>query len=89
MPYKSEAQKKWMEANRPDLAKEFKKETPKNAQLPQRLGKPSDSEKRRLARLLAKNKSRTQLSKGLTDGLRNQQIKHNKRGNRIGNKSLV
>jgi len=44
---------------------------------------------RRLARLLAKNKSRTQLSKGLTDGLRNQQIKHNKRGNRIGNKSLV
>ena len=51
--YKSKAQKTWMEANRPDLAKQFEAKTPKNAQLPQSLSPRSASEKRRIARQLA------------------------------------
>ena len=51
--YKSKAQKTWMEANRPDLAKQYAAETPENAQLPQSLSPRSASEKRRIARQLA------------------------------------
>ena len=57
--YRSKAQQKWMEANLPDVAKEFQAATPKNAQLPQQIAPKSVSEKRRLARqqaALRKNK---------------------------------
>ena len=84
MPFKSEAQKKWLQANKPEVAKQFEQETPSNQKLPQRVGKPSDSEKRRRARLLAKKRSQKKLSNGLTNQFRNQQISHNKKGNRIG-----
>ncbi|MHB1059886.1 MAG: hypothetical protein ACYC0F_18590 [Rhodanobacter sp.] len=39
MPFKSEAQKKWMYANKPDMAKEWETETPKGKKLPKRVKK--------------------------------------------------
>lgn len=35
MPFKSQAQRRWMYENRPDLAKEFEAATPKGAKLPE------------------------------------------------------
>ena len=90
MPFKSEAQKKWLQANKPEIAKQFEAETPKNQKLPQRIGQPSDSERRRLARSNAKKKSRQKpFGKVASNKLRNQPIKHNKIGNRIAPKTLV
>jgi hypothetical protein len=75
MPFKSKAQRKWMYANNPKLAKKFEKETPKNAKLPDRLAPPSVSEKRRLARLNAKKrKSQRPLGKLTVNKFRNQSI---------------
>ena len=34
MPFKSEAQRKWMYANEPGMAKRWQEETPKNKKLP-------------------------------------------------------
>lgn len=34
MPFKSKAQKKFLYANKPSIAKEFEKKTPKNLKLP-------------------------------------------------------
>lgn len=34
MPFKSKAQRKWMFANKPKMAREWAAETPKNARLP-------------------------------------------------------
>jgi hypothetical protein len=34
MPFKSEAQRRFMHANHPKIAAEFEKETPKDAELP-------------------------------------------------------
>lgn len=34
MPFKSEAQRKWMYENKPEMAKKWQKETPKGAKLP-------------------------------------------------------
>ena len=48
--YRSKAQKEWMEANLPKVAKEFQSATPENAQLPQQIALKSVSEKRRIAR---------------------------------------
>lgn len=36
MPMKSEAQRKWMHANKPKMAKRWEKETPKAAKLPKK-----------------------------------------------------
>lgn len=36
MPFKSEAQKRWMYANKPEMAKEWEAETPKG-QLPKKV----------------------------------------------------
>lgn len=37
MPFKSESQKKWMYANKPKMAKEWQKETPKGKKLPNKV----------------------------------------------------
>ena len=34
MPFKSEAQRRWMHANKPEMAKEWEKKTPKGKDLP-------------------------------------------------------
>ncbi len=39
MPFKSQAQKGWMYANKPEMAKEWQKETPKGKKLPKKAGK--------------------------------------------------
>lgn len=39
MPFKSEAQKKWMFANNPKMAKEWAQVTPKNKKLPKKVKK--------------------------------------------------
>lgn len=37
MPFRSEAERKWMHANKPELAEKFEAETPKDANLPERV----------------------------------------------------
>ncbi len=37
MPFKSDAQRKWMYANKPKLAKKWQKHTPKNKKLPKKV----------------------------------------------------
>lgn len=39
MPFKSEAQKKWMFSNKPKMAKEWAAHTPKGKQLPKKVKK--------------------------------------------------
>ena len=39
MPYKSEAQRAWMHAKKPKMAKRWDKETPKGKALPKRVKK--------------------------------------------------
>lgn len=39
MPFKSEAQRKFLFANKPKVAKEFASKTPKGKRLPKRVGK--------------------------------------------------
>jgi hypothetical protein len=41
MPFKSEAQRKWMHANEPEMADEWEEHTPKGKKLPERVGKKS------------------------------------------------
>lgn len=36
MPFKSKAQRRWMHANEPEMAKRWEKETPKKARLPEK-----------------------------------------------------
>ena len=44
MPFKSQAQKGWMFANKPEMAKEWAAHTPKGAKLPEHVSKtPSPS----------------------------------------------
>lgn len=46
MPFKSEAQRRYMHHNHPELAKQFDAETPKGAKLPERLkDKPTTEQK--------------------------------------------
>ena len=46
MPFKSQAQKKFLFAKEPEVAKQWAKETPKGAKLPEKLkSKPSPSKK--------------------------------------------
>lgn len=37
MPIKSKAQRAWLHANKPKLAKEFEEKTPRNAKLPKKV----------------------------------------------------
>lgn len=37
MPFKSEAQRRWIHANKPDMAKKWEKKTPKGKKLPQKV----------------------------------------------------
>ena len=37
MPFKSKAQRRWMYANKPEMAKRWQKHTPKNKKLPERV----------------------------------------------------
>jgi len=39
MPFKSEAQRRYLYANEPKIAKRWEKETPRNAKLPERAKK--------------------------------------------------
>lgn len=39
MPFKSKSQRRWMYANKPEMAREFEAHTPKNASLPEKVGK--------------------------------------------------
>lgn len=36
MPFKSKAQRRWMHANDPEMAKRWEKETPKGKKLPEK-----------------------------------------------------
>lgn len=38
-PMKSQAQRKWMHANKPAMAKKWEKETPKGKKLPKKISK--------------------------------------------------
>ncbi len=53
MPFKSKAQRRWMYANKPEMAKEFEKETSDSASLPNRLH-PRTNTRRRLTQRRAK-----------------------------------
>lgn len=48
MPFKSEAQKRWMFANKPKMAKEWASNTPKNTKLPNKVSKPKPTKKSKL-----------------------------------------
>ncbi len=37
MPFKSKSQRRWMHAQKPDMAKKWEKETPKGKTLPEKL----------------------------------------------------
>ena len=39
MPFKSKAQRKWMYANKPSMAKQWEADTPKGARLPEKASK--------------------------------------------------
>lgn len=39
MPFKSDDQRKWMHANKPEMAKRWEKETPKGKDLPKKVKK--------------------------------------------------
>jgi hypothetical protein len=39
MPFKSKAQRNWMHKNKPEMAKKWEKETPKNKKLPSKVKK--------------------------------------------------
>jgi len=46
MPFKSEAQRRYLYANEPEVAKEFQAHTPDNAKLPRHVGKRKKRTKR-------------------------------------------
>jgi hypothetical protein len=47
MPFKSQAQRRFMHAKHPEIAKEFEEKTPKGAKLPEHAGDKKSSPKRR------------------------------------------
>ncbi len=47
MPFKSNAQRKWMYANKPGMAKQWEKKTPKGKKLPKKAKRGGGSGKRR------------------------------------------
>lgn len=47
MPFKSQAQRKWMYANKPKMAKKWEKHTPKGKKLPKKVKKKKKKKKTR------------------------------------------
>lgn len=47
MPFKSKAQKKWMMANKPEMAKQWAKDTPRGTKLPQKIGTKISGKKKK------------------------------------------
>lgn len=47
MPFKSQAQKGWMYATHPEMAKQWQEETPKGKKLPKKVGKKNGKSKTR------------------------------------------
>lgn len=45
MPFRSEAQRRYLMANHPDIAKQFEEETPVTARLPEHAGRPRKSQR--------------------------------------------
>ena len=45
MPFVSKSQRKWMYANKPEMAKQWEAETPKSAKLPERKPKTKGRKK--------------------------------------------
>lgn len=45
MPFKSEAQRRWMHKNHPEMAKEWEAETPSGKKLPERVKAPNKAAK--------------------------------------------
>ena len=45
MPFKSQAQRKWMYSNEPKMAEKWEEHTPKNKQLPAKVKKKSTKSK--------------------------------------------
>lgn len=58
MPFKSDAQRKFMHAKHPEIAKRWEKHTPEGAKLPEHVGQPSDSKMRRAALKAMTNRSK-------------------------------
>ena len=46
MPFKSDDQRKWMHANKPEMAKRWEKETPKGKDLPKKVKKKTKKGKK-------------------------------------------
>ncbi len=57
MPFLSKAQRRWMHINKPELAKEFEKETPNPDSLPSRI-RPRTATRRRLTQRRARRRLR-------------------------------
>ncbi len=57
MPFKSKAQRRWMYANNPELAKEFEKETGNPDALPNRIH-PRTARRRRISQRRARRLAR-------------------------------
>ena len=57
MPFASKAQRRWMYANNPELAKEFEKETPNPGSLPNRIH-PRTKRRRRISQRRARRLAR-------------------------------
>lgn len=51
MPFKSEAQRKWMHDNHPEMAKKWENETPNKTKLPDRVDKPVKRRAPRMSKL--------------------------------------
>ena len=51
MPFKSEAQRKWMYKNEPEMAKKWEQETPEGSQLPEK-AKPSKPKRKKISQKL-------------------------------------
>jgi hypothetical protein len=47
MPFKSQAQKGWMYSNHPEMARQWKSETPKGKKLPKKVGTKNGKSKTR------------------------------------------
>lgn len=52
MPFKSQAQRRWMYANKPEMARQWESETPKSKSLPERAKKKSKPKPKKLDKKL-------------------------------------
>lgn len=56
MPFRSEAQRRWMWANHPEMAKRWQKETPKGKKLPMYVKPKGESPGRALIRRIVEGR---------------------------------